>query len=69
MEEDRRVRPKRTVLNNTSWDWQEGIKNIPLGRMADPEEVADLILYLASDSAGAITGESVNIDCGEWAGI
>ncbi|MBE3037841.1 MAG: SDR family oxidoreductase [Chloroflexi bacterium] len=57
------------VLNNTSWNWREGIKKIPMGRMAEPREVADLILYLASDSAGAITGESVNIDCGEWAGI
>jgi len=57
------------VLRSTSWNWREGIKRIPLGRMAEPKEVADLILYLASDSAGAITGESVNIDCGEWAGI
>jgi NAD(P)-dependent dehydrogenase (short-subunit alcohol dehydrogenase family) len=40
-----------------------------MGRMAEPKEVADLILFLASDSAGAITGESVNVDCGEWAGI
>jgi NAD(P)-dependent dehydrogenase (short-subunit alcohol dehydrogenase family) len=57
------------VLSNTSWNWREGIKKIPMGRMAEPQEVADLILYLASDSAGAVTGESVNIDCGEWAGI
>ncbi len=57
------------VLNNTSWNWREGIKKIPMGRMAEPQEIAALILYLASDAAGAITGESVNIDCGEWAGI
>jgi NAD(P)-dependent dehydrogenase (short-subunit alcohol dehydrogenase family) len=57
------------VLNNTSWNWREGIKKIPMGRMAEPQEVADLILFLASDLAGAITGESVNVDCGEWAGI
>jgi len=57
------------VLNNTNWNWREGIKKIPMGRMAEPKEVADLILFLSSDSAGAITGESVNIDCGEWAGI
>ena len=57
------------VLRSTDWNWREGVKRIPLGRMAEPSEVADLILYLASDSAGAIIGESVNIDCGEWAGI
>ena len=29
-----------------------------------PNEVADVILFLASKEAGFITGEIVNIDCG-----
>ena len=36
----------------------------PLGRVGTPEEVADLILYLASDRAGWITGATVPIDGG-----
>lgn len=36
----------------------------PLGRVGGPEEVADLICFLASDSAGWITGATVSIDGG-----
>jgi NAD(P)-dependent dehydrogenase (short-subunit alcohol dehydrogenase family) len=36
----------------------------PLGRVGNPEEVADLILFLASDQAGWITGATVPIDGG-----
>jgi len=36
----------------------------PIGRVGKPEEVAELILFLASDRAGWITGGSFNIDGG-----
>jgi NAD(P)-dependent dehydrogenase (short-subunit alcohol dehydrogenase family) len=36
----------------------------PLGRAGNPEEVADLILFLASDKAGWITGVTYSIDGG-----
>jgi NAD(P)-dependent dehydrogenase (short-subunit alcohol dehydrogenase family) len=36
----------------------------PLGRVGEPEEVADLILFLASDRARWITGATVSIDGG-----
>jgi NAD(P)-dependent dehydrogenase (short-subunit alcohol dehydrogenase family) len=36
----------------------------PLGRIGQPEEVADLILYLASSKAGWITGGTFSIDGG-----
>jgi 2-keto-3-deoxy-L-fuconate dehydrogenase len=38
----------------------------PLGRMATPEEIAALVVYLASDESLFITGQAVNID-GGWA--
>jgi 3-oxoacyl-[acyl-carrier protein] reductase len=37
---------------------------IPLGRFADPEEVAELALYLASDAAGYVTGQVIGINGG-----
>ncbi len=36
----------------------------PIGRMGDPEEVAQLCLYLSSEDAGFITGSSMPIDGG-----
>ncbi len=36
----------------------------PMGRIGEPEEVAQLIGFLASDSAGWITGETIAIDGG-----
>lgn len=36
----------------------------PIGRMGDPEEVAQLCLYLCSDKADFITGSNVPIDGG-----
>jgi len=36
----------------------------PIGRPGRPEEIADLILFLASDRAGWMTGETIPIDGG-----
>jgi NAD(P)-dependent dehydrogenase (short-subunit alcohol dehydrogenase family) len=36
----------------------------PLGRIGTPEEIAELIFFLASEKAGWITGETVSIDGG-----
>jgi NAD(P)-dependent dehydrogenase (short-subunit alcohol dehydrogenase family) len=41
---------------------------IPLGRHAQPEEVAALFAFLASDEAAYITGAAIPIDAGETAG-
>lgn len=42
----------------------DALGGIPLGRPAKPEEVANLIAFLASDRAGAITGTEYVIDGG-----
>jgi NAD(P)-dependent dehydrogenase (short-subunit alcohol dehydrogenase family) len=39
----------------------------PLGRIIDPSEVAAAALWLASDSAGSVTGQAIAIDGGETA--
>lgn len=38
---------------------------VPMGRFGRPEEVADLVCFLASDRAGFMTGLSVSIDGGQ----
>ena len=47
---------------------QRGFGQIPLGRDAAPEEISDLIVFLASDESRFITGASIAIDGGETAG-
>ena len=42
----------------------EKIKDVPFGRLADPEEVARLCLFLASDSSAYMTGQVIGIDGG-----
>ncbi len=44
-------------------------KNIPLGRLGDPEELAALVAFLASRQAGYITGASIPVDGGIMKGI
>lgn len=42
----------------------DALGGIPIGRGAEPEEVADLIAYLAADRAAAIHGAEFVIDGG-----
>jgi 3-oxoacyl-[acyl-carrier protein] reductase len=39
-------------------------KQIPLGRLGDPQDVADAVLFLASEGAGFITGHVLTVDGG-----
>lgn len=46
-----------TVLN-------EALKNIALGRVAEPEEIANLVCFLCSSKASYITAQSIRVDGG-----
>jgi len=45
--------------------FRERSKDIPLGRFGEPDEIASMIAYLASDEAGFVTGQAIGVD-GGW---
>lgn len=53
----REVSPEETL--------QPVLKSLPLGRMGTPEEVASLAVFLASDEAAFITGQTYVVDGGQ----
>ena len=40
------------------------LENIPLGRFGTPEDVANVVAFLASDESGYVTGQVIDIDGG-----
>ncbi len=43
---------------------KETLAQVPMGRLGKPEEVGDLVAFLASDRAGFLTGGSTVVDGG-----
>ena len=39
-------------------------QNIPLGHHGDPEDIANMVIFLSSDKAKFITGQAINVDGG-----
>lgn len=61
----------RTEFSKPFWSNQEIhdmiVKNIPMGRIAEPREVVDVVLFLASKGASYITGQTIIVDGGSTA--
>jgi 3alpha(or 20beta)-hydroxysteroid dehydrogenase len=64
--------PTRTAMTErTGWsdeDYDAAYGGYPLGRMAQPEEIASMCLFLASDEASFCTGSDFVVDGGITAG-
>ena len=62
------------VIANTRWNadnpnfnpenYQAGAANVPLGRLGRPEDIAEAVLFLASDASCYITGANVPVEGG-----
>ncbi|MFA5960257.1 MAG: 3-oxoacyl-ACP reductase FabG [Tatlockia sp.] len=45
---------------------EEMLKRIPMKRLGNPQEIADVVAFLASDSANYITGETIQVNGGMY---
>jgi len=45
---------------------QQMVASIPVGHLGDPADAAHVVLFLASDRAGFITGETINLSGGRF---
>jgi NAD(P)-dependent dehydrogenase (short-subunit alcohol dehydrogenase family) len=46
--------------------YSETAAGIDLGRLPEPDEIADAVVFLASGLARAITGQCLDVNCGEY---
>lgn len=44
----------------------EWLRAVPLGRLEEPEDVADVAVFLLSDRARYMTGQAINVTGGAW---
>lgn len=57
--------PFGTVMNRVTRDRADGVgKNIPVGRVGNPEDMAGVAIYLASRAGNFVVGEAIAVDGG-----
>ena len=56
----------RSATGKSAEDAREALARMnPMGRIIKPEEVAELVAYVASEAAAAVTGQALGVDGGE----
>ena len=53
------------LANNPPERLRASVERIALGRLGQPEDIADVVAFLASDDARWITGETIHVNGGQ----
>jgi NAD(P)-dependent dehydrogenase (short-subunit alcohol dehydrogenase family) len=59
--------PENLEDPEVAYAWLQGPAGIPLGRMAEPEEMSNAAVFLASDAASYVSGAILHVDGGDMA--
>jgi NAD(P)-dependent dehydrogenase (short-subunit alcohol dehydrogenase family) len=57
------------ALNNDAERKQKVMSRTPMGKLGEPEDIADAVLYLSSDAAKYVTGVILPVDGGNSIGF
>ena len=63
-----RIATKRVRATYSDAEWEAAAKRIPLGHAGEPEDVAEAVAFLASDSSRHMTGQTLHINGGRIMG-
>jgi len=64
------AKARSAALGKTEKEINEGwTASVPMGRLGEPREVADTIVWLASERASYVTGQTVLVDGGSYKGL
>lgn len=58
------MKTKAREVHGDDSRWAEFLSSMPMGRAAKPQEVSDVVVFLASGRAGYVSGTVVNVDGG-----
>ncbi len=52
------------MTGHTETEWRQLTEKIPMGRAAEPNDIAEAVNFLASDESGYITGQLIHVNGG-----
>jgi 2-hydroxycyclohexanecarboxyl-CoA dehydrogenase len=58
------LQPADRKRSYEDWAGDKVRQIVPLGRWQEPRDVADMVVFLASDRAAQVTGQTINVDGG-----